>query len=99
MIARLSALGAALLLAACSRDYAPDDKADGARIYRDACQECHKPAANGSIFILQAEHANTAYIAAKVKNGSGLMPAFPGLKTDALHKISLYALEHSDTAE
>lgn len=99
MIVRLLALGPALLLAACSRDYAPDAGTDGAQIYRAACLECHKPAANGSIFILPAAHANVAYIADKIHNGSWLMPAFPGIKAEALHKISVYALEYSDTAE
>jgi mono/diheme cytochrome c family protein len=88
-----------LLLTACSRDYAPEQTASGEQIYQKACRECHQPAANGSIFILKAQHSNTAYISEKVYQGSWLMPAFPRFTVNDLRKISLYTLEHSDTAE
>lgn len=88
-------IAAALMLAACSREYTPADTATGEQIYRAACMECHKPAANGSIYTLKTENASAAYIAAKVHSGSLLMPSFPNLKTDDLAKISTYALENS----
>lgn len=90
---------AVILLAGCSREYAPDSRASGEQIYQAACLECHKPAANGSIYTLKAKNANAAYIAEKVRGGSLLMPAFPNMKTDDLTKISTYALEHSAVAE
>ena len=88
-----------LLVGACSRDYAPEANASGEQIYRAACMECHAPAANGSIFILSGDHANAGYIAAQIKNGSLLMPAFPKLSSDDLLKISSFAMEHSDFAK
>jgi len=93
---RLVMLTGILLAGACSREYVPEAGASGEQIYQAACRECHAPAANGSIFILSSEHANAGYIAAQVKNGSLLMPAFPKLSSDDLLKISTFALEHSD---
>ena len=84
-----------LLLTACSREYTPEKQATGEQIYQAACHECHKPANNGSIFILKAENANKAYITVKVKLGSLLMPSFPNMKSDDLNKIGDFALEHS----
>jgi len=86
---------AVLLLAGCSREYAPDSQATGEQIFQAACLECHKPAANGSIYTLKAKNANAGYIADKVHGGSLLMPSFPKMKADDLTKISTYALEHS----
>ena len=99
MMARLTAWLALLALSACSRQYSPDTRADAAQIYREACLECHKPAANGSIFLLAADQATLAYISAKVRYGSWLMPAFPKLSAADLLKISAYALEYSDAAD
>ena len=99
MIAPVLLIAALVLICACSRDYAPNGKADGGQIYREACMECHKPAANGSIYILKTQNANTDYISAKVKNGSLLMPSFPHMTNADLGKISLYALEYSTISE
>lgn len=87
-----------ILLVGCSREYAPDSRATGEQIFQAACLECHKPGANGSIYMLKAKNANTAYISEKVRAGSLLMPSFPKLKADDLLKISTYALEHSAVA-
>ncbi len=84
-----------ILLAGCSREYVPDSQATGDQIFQAACLECHKPGANGSIFMLKAKNANTAYIAEKVQGGSLMMPSFPNMKADDLLKIGTYALEHS----
>jgi len=95
----LSIIVVVIFLDGCSREYAPDSSASGEQIYQAACLECHKPAANGSIYTLKAKNANAAYIAEKVHGGSLLMPSFPNLKSDDLTKISIYALEHSAIAE
>ncbi len=84
-----------ILLAGCSREYAPDSQATGEQIFQAACMECHKPGANGSVYTLKAKNANTAYISDKVQGGSLLMPSFPNMKADDLVKISTYALERS----
>lgn len=99
MIAPVLLVAALILLSACSRDYAPDSKASGGQIYREACMECHKPAANGSIYILKAQNANSDYISAKVKNGSMLMPSFPHMTNADLGKISQFVLEYSIVSE
>jgi cytochrome c551 len=90
---------ALILLAGCSREYAPDSQATGERIFQAACLECHKPGANGSIYTLKAKNANAAYIADKVHGGSLLMPSFPNMKAEDLAKISTYALENSAVVE
>lgn len=88
-----------ILLAGCSRQYAPDTQATGEQIFQAACLECHKPGANGSLFMLKEKNATTAYITEKVQAGSLLMPSFPNLKADDLLKVSTYALEHSAVVE
>jgi len=85
-----------LFLDACSRQYAPDSQASGEQIYRSACLECHKPAPNGSIFMLKAKQANLAYIGGKIHNGSLLMPSFPHMNAADLKKVSMYALQYTD---
>ncbi len=90
---------ALILVVGCSREYAPDSHATGEQIFQAACLECHKPASNGSIYILKTKNANAAYIADKVHGGSLLMPSFPNMKADDLTKVSTYALEHSAVAE
>jgi cytochrome c551 len=99
MIQTLFISTALILLAGCSREYAPDSQATGEQIFQVACLECHKPAANGSIYTLKAKNANAAYIGDKVHGGSLLMPSFPNIKADDLAKISAYALEHSAVVE
>lgn len=99
MTQALFILTALILLAGCSREYAPDSHATGEQIFQAACVECHKPAANGSIYTLKAKNANAAYIADKIHGGSLLMPSFPNMKAEDLAKISAYAFEHSAVAE
>ncbi|MGZ4958546.1 MAG: c-type cytochrome [Methylomonas sp.] len=99
MIKSLFLFAGLVLLAACSRPYAPDSQATGEQIFQAACLECHKPGANGSLFMLKAKNATTAYIAEKVQAGSLLMPSFPNMKADDLLKVSTYALEHSAVVE
>ena len=96
MALRFSILLIMTLLVACSREYAPDNNASGEDIYKAACLQCHKPAHNGSIFMLKAEKANKAYIGAKVQYGSLLMPSFPNITGKSLDKLSNFALEQSD---
>ena len=99
MTAQLLVVAMLIFLEGCSREYSPDSRATGEQIYQAACMECHKPAANGSIYTLKAKNANAAYIAEKVHGGSLLMPSFPNMNTGDLAKISTYALEHSAVAE
>lgn len=99
MMQGLLLLAALLTLAACSRDYSPEPQATGEQIFQATCAECHKPANNGSLFSLNAEKDNLAYLNQKIGQGSWLMPAFKQFNSDDLTKISTYVMEHSDIAE
>lgn len=99
MMQRLFLMVALLILAACSRDYSPEPQATGEQIFQATCAECHKPANNGSLFSLNAEKDNLAYLNQKISQGSWLMPGFKQFSSDDLTKISTYVMEHSDIAE
>lgn len=87
----------ALLLSACSRDYAPPPEASGEQMYLAACAECHKADENGAIFHLAEQNANATYVAHKVRSGSIMMPAFPNIKAEDFKKLSAYVLANSRT--
>ncbi|WP_198265315.1 c-type cytochrome [sulfur-oxidizing endosymbiont of Gigantopelta aegis] len=86
-----------LLLAGCSKDFAPETGASGEDIFKNACLDCHK-AIEGKDNIhyeLTSENKNVDYIASKITEGSLMMPKFPNITGDSLKAVSLYALEHS----
>lgn len=96
---RLASSLLALSLTGCSDDYQAEIGTPADKMYQAACQACHKPATNGSLFQLKTAHANPDFLITKIRHGSLLMPAFPKLSDSDLNRLSLYLLEHSDTVQ
>jgi mono/diheme cytochrome c family protein len=95
---KLALIGAALLIAGCTRDYMPESGASGEQIFKAACAECHNKAvegAPGKLFTLDSEKATPTYIAHKVHAGSLMMPKFPNVKDQDMRALSAYVLDHS----
>ncbi len=88
-----------LALTACSHqnDYSPAPDANGEQIFKQVCSDCHKPDANGIIYTLKKEQANTDYIRKQIKQGSFMMPKFPNMPDEAIKKVSQFVLAHSKT--
>ncbi|QWF70345.1 cytochrome c [Methylomonas paludis] len=99
MIKAVRLLVLPFFISACSRDYQPADHANGEQIYLEACSQCHRTAANASIFQLHAKNTNANYISEKVLHGSAFMPSFPNITGNNLVLISDYVLEHSEIAD
>lgn len=98
MRSKLAVIGAALLLAGCTRDYTPEPGASGERIFASACAECHNTAvkdAPGMLFALDSNEATPIYIAHKVHNGSLVMPKFPNIKDQDMRALGKYVLDRS----
>ncbi len=95
---KLALIGAALLIAGCTRDYMPEPGASGEQIFKAACAECHNTVvegAPGKLFTLNSEKATPTYIAHKVHAGSLMMPKFPNVKDQDMRALSAYVLDHS----
>jgi cytochrome c551 len=95
---KLTVIGAALLIAGCTRDYMPASGASGEQIFASACAECHSTAVKdvpGMLFTLDSDKATPAYIANKVHTGSLIMPKFPHIEGREMRALSGYVLDHS----
>lgn len=79
---KITVLAAALLLTGCGGDnpYTPQAGATAETIFAEACESCH--GANGAgkfgvLLRLALEDNSVEEVAAKVRSGGPVMPAFP----------------------
>ncbi len=96
----LLAVAAAVVLSGCagSNDYAPTAGTSGKEIFSQACVGCHGPISESELttfWEISSENANAAYVTAKIKEGSMMMPSFPNVKGAELEAITQFVLEHN----
>lgn len=91
-----------VMLSACSgsSDYAPEAGVAPMDMYKAACMNCHSPVdVDGKTVFWQIapENANSAYVKAKLTEGSMMMPAFPNVKGEQLDALVKFVLENHQT--
>lgn len=96
MIAATAA--AALTLTACGgqEDYSPEAGTEPAKMFEQACAHCHGSEGGGKFgFLLSLEGTHTPedVIADIIKNGNGIMPAFPNLSDEQRQALARYTSE------
>ena len=96
MIAAVAA--AALSLTGCGgkEDYSPKAGTKPAKMFEQACAHCHGAEGGGKfgfLLALKDNHIPADVIADMVKNGSGIMPAFPKLSDEQRQALAQYASE------
>lgn len=92
-----AAVVAVIAMAGCTSGYLPEPTARGGDIYVDTCARCHGPikGTDGTYFELSPENFNSAYVSAKVRNGSLRMPKFPGITDAQLESLADFVIRHS----
>jgi mono/diheme cytochrome c family protein len=96
MLAAMAA--ASLMLTACGgkESYSPEAGTAPAKMFEQACAHCHGSEGSGKFgFLLSLQGSQTPkdVMADIIRNGNGIMPAFPELSDKQIQKLATYTSE------
>lgn len=96
MIAALTAATVTLTGCGGKEDYSPEAGTKPAKMFEQACAHCHGAEGGGKfgfLLALQDSQTPTDVIADMIKNGSGIMPAFPKMGDEQRKALAQYVSE------
>lgn len=94
-IIAVTAVAATLTLTACGgqEDYSPKAGTKPAKMFEQACAHCHGSQGSGKfgfLLSLQDSHTPQDVIGDIIRNGNGIMPAFPKLSDKQVQTLAQY---------